>query len=131
MPWPLPSWPKILFIDDAPATLELITRDLYKDEIQPVVARSLEEGLAIALRILPDLIVVDYKFNGETGIEFGKRLKAEPKLADIPRILMTEREIEPELRKRALAEGYIACVNKPIFDASWMTLVRSFVKRTE
>lgn len=128
MPWPLAKWPKVLLIDDEPHTAEIIIRDLIKDEINVITARTLDQGFVLALKMHPDLIAVDYKFNGETGLDFARRLREEPRLADIPRILITEREVDLTLHVRATAEGYMTCVKKPAFDRSWAQLFRSFMK---
>lgn len=128
MSWPMSSWPKLLLIDDSPVTAEIIIRDLVKDQINVITATTLDEGLELATKIVPDLIVVDYKFNGETGLDFAKRLHADARLESIPRVLMTERPIDREFRIKALQEGYMACVQKPTFDRSWADLFRSFMR---
>ena len=128
MPWPMPDWPKVLLIDNEPNTAYIILRDLHADKINVLMEETLEAGFARALKVKPDLIVVDYKFNGDDGITFAKKLREEPRLASIPRILITERELDHALHMRALAEGYMGCIQKPKFDRSWAQLFRSFMR---
>lgn len=127
MPWPMPNWPKVLLIDDRPHTAELIMRDLWKDQINVITARTLDEGFDLALKVHPDLIAVDYKFNGDTGIDFARRLREHPLLAGVPRILITESVVDDELRARAASEGYADCVQKPAFDRAWAKMFRAFM----
>lgn len=131
MTWPMPNWPKVLLIDDSPASAEILMRDLRVDEINVITARTLDEGFELALKILPSLILVDYKFDGDTGLDFAQRLRNASQLERIPRILITERPVDQALRIRALQEGYMACLQKPQFDRSWADLIRSFMEKKQ
>jgi len=115
-------------IDDRPETIDLMTYVLGKAGLTVVMARSLDEALRLALTNPPDLIVCDIHFNGEDGFQFAARLQAEVTLRDIPRVLFTERNLEPADHRRAQQAGYIAAVRKPLRESEWPDLFKSFIK---
>ncbi len=50
---------KILVVDDEPDILELIEYNLKKDGYLVYTANNGDEGVAVAKKVLPDLIILD------------------------------------------------------------------------
>jgi CheY-like chemotaxis protein len=80
---------KILVIDDHPETLSIIQRVLQQQGYQVLGARSGFRGLSLAESENPDLVMVDGMMPEMDGWEVCRRLRATPKLADIPIIMFT------------------------------------------
>lgn len=80
---------KILVIDDHPETLSIIQRVLQQQGYRVLGARSGFRGLSLADSEDPDLILVDGMMPEIDGWEVCRRLRAEPKSADIPIIMFT------------------------------------------
>lgn len=80
---------KILVIDDHPETLSIIQRVLQQQGYQVLGARSGFRGLTLAESENPDLVMVDGMMPEMDGWEVCRRLRATPKLADIPIIMFT------------------------------------------
>jgi CheY-like chemotaxis protein/MinD-like ATPase involved in chromosome partitioning or flagellar assembly len=80
---------KILVIDDHPETLSIIQRVLQQQGYQVLVARSGFRGLTLAESENPDLVMVDGMMPEMDGWEVCRRLRATPKLSDIPIIMFT------------------------------------------
>jgi len=81
---PIPTSQTVLVIDDDPAVLDLMTRHLTREGFRVVCSSSGEEGLRIARDLQPFAITLDVKMPDLDGWTVLSKLKAEPKLADIP-----------------------------------------------
>lgn len=80
---------KILTVDDS-KTIRMIVKKAFKPfDCVLVEAENGVEGLAIAAKEKPDLIVLDITMPVMNGIEMLEKLKAEPGLKEIPVIMLT------------------------------------------
>jgi PAS domain S-box-containing protein len=104
--------PDILVIDDVPTNL-LILETALAENFDLRTANSGEMGIALALESPPDLILLDVMMPVMDGFETCRRLKAEPKLKDVPVIFITaSSEFESEMM--GLALGGADYITKPI-----------------
>jgi len=104
--------PKILAIDDTPANL-MSLGVMMTDDIDLHVASSGAAGLALAARILPDLILLDVMMPDMDGYETCRQLKADPQLGHIPVIFLTAMADE-ESESEGLGMGAADYITKPI-----------------
>ena len=80
---------KILTVDDS-KTIRMIVKKAFKPyNCELFEGENGVEGLAIAAKEMPDLIILDITMPVMTGIEMLGKLKAESDLKDIPVILLT------------------------------------------
>jgi DNA-binding response OmpR family regulator len=80
---------KILTVDDS-KTIRMIVKKAFKPyNCELFEGENGVEGLAIAAKELPDLIILDITMPVMTGIEMLGKLKAENDLKDIPVIMLT------------------------------------------
>jgi len=101
---------EILCIDDDPGMVELIQLIMRKDGATVRGASNGAEGLAVLQDALPDLILLDIMMPEMDGWETYKQLKKNPKLKDIPVIILTARSSTFEeviARERAGVDDYI------------------------
>jgi serine phosphatase RsbU (regulator of sigma subunit) len=80
---------RIVVIDDSANDLQVTRRFLERSGYDVSAATSGEEGLALASRITPDAIVVDYRMPVMDGFEFTRRVKSDPALQTIPVLMLT------------------------------------------
>ncbi len=80
---------KILVVDDSPLVRKLAEVSLQESGYEVFTADNGEDGLKIAEKELPDLILVDFIMPKMTGSQFCLMLKENEKLKDIPIILIT------------------------------------------
>jgi two-component system cell cycle response regulator DivK len=123
------KWPRVIIIDDHPETIEFVTFLLTKKLISVVIARSIAQGLELALADIPDLIVCDLRFNGQEGYEFGRLAALEPRLKGVPMVILTDKIVEPEDQKKALEAGFLECVRKPMDPRQLAELLLAFLKK--
>jgi PAS domain S-box-containing protein len=79
----------ILVIDDDPAVLEFMTRSLTAKGVRVVTAADGEAGLRLAAEFRPAVIFLDVLMPRMDGWAVLSALKADPKLMNIPVIMMT------------------------------------------
>jgi DNA-binding response OmpR family regulator len=80
---------KILTVDDS-KTIRMIVKKAFKPyNCELYEGENGVEGLAIAAKEMPDLIILDITMPVMTGIEMLGKLKAESDLKDIPVIMLT------------------------------------------
>ena len=106
---------RILVVDDEPDNCEVV-RSIVQDVLGSTVmiARGGIEALDRAQE-RPDLILLDIRLPDLDGLEVTRRLKADPKTADIPIVAITAFADESD-RNAALAAGCAGCVTKPFDD---------------
>jgi len=107
----LTSRPTLLLVDDC-----IAQRDLYEMALQMqfkvLTASRGDEGLEVAAREHPDLIILDVMMPGLNGWETCTRLKADKNTADIPIVFLTSRD-DQDLSEHAKAVGGSLLLRKP------------------
>ncbi|MGK7651949.1 response regulator [Roseovarius sp. B08] len=102
-----------LVIDDAPETLGLVSRALEENGMTVLVARSGEEGIKLAQRVQPDVILMDALMPELDGFETTRRLKSAPGATPAPVIFMTGMT-ESEHILKGLRAGGVDYITKPV-----------------
>ncbi len=103
------SVPKILIIDDELDLVETIRFPLELDGYQVLAAYNGEEGLHLARKEKPDLIILDLMLPKIDGYKICRFLKFDEKYKHIPIIMLTARSQEKDrlLGKETGADEYI------------------------
>lgn len=114
--------PSVLIVDDVPANIRLLA-DCLREEYAIRVATGGAEALALAERSRPDIILLDVVMPDLDGYEVCRRVKADPKTADIPIIFVTANQA-PEDEAHGLSLGAVDYLVKPVSPA----VVRARVK---
>ena len=121
---------KILAIDDNPDNLVTIQALIKESYPSVVVFKALtgEQGLKLAVKENPDVILLDIIMPDMDGYEVCKRLKADKSLRDIPVIFVTAIKGDKESRIKALEYGAEAFLAKPIDESELTAQIRAMVK---
>jgi DNA-binding response OmpR family regulator len=82
-------WPKILIIDDDPDFVAATKVVLESKDYQVLTASDGKEGLEKVKGENPDLVILDIIMPHEDGFKVCEEIKADPKLAKIPVIILT------------------------------------------
>jgi sigma-B regulation protein RsbU (phosphoserine phosphatase) len=102
----------LLLVDDTPANIQVL-HEVFQGEYDMFFATSGAEGVEIARRELPDLILMDVMMPGMDGYAACAILKGDPLTAEIPIIFVTALG-EEEDETRGLDAGAIDYLTKPI-----------------
>ena len=80
---------KILIVDDEPDAISFICSVLEENDYHHISAENGEEGLELAKKEKPDMILLDLIMPGKSGIIMFQELKKDPKLGKIPVIVVS------------------------------------------
>jgi CheY-like chemotaxis protein len=103
---------KILIVDDSPLQQKLASIYLSKENYTVVTANSGREGVDMAVREQPELIILDVEMPEMDGLEALKLLKNNPATASID-VLMCSSVKKEAVINEALALGAKGYLNKP------------------
>jgi CheY-like chemotaxis protein len=81
-----------LVIEDSYATRRLVDVVLASDRFSVVESATGPDGLATALEIAPDIVILDIALPGMDGWEVLHRMRAEPSLERVPVVVITARD---------------------------------------
>jgi len=119
--------PKILIVDDEPLNVKLLAAMLPPDQYSTLRAYSGEEALKKVADEAPDLVLLDIMMPGLNGYDITRMLKDDPKIRDIPIILVTAFG-GTDNRIRGLEAGADEFINKPVNKAELLARVRSLLR---
>jgi len=119
--------PLILVVDDNPAALEILAARLSAGGYQVLTASDGEEGLTLARKVLPDLVLLDIMMPKLDGIEVCRRLKTDPALPFLPIIMVTARTDAKDI-VAGLEAGSDEYLTKPVDHAALMARVKSMLR---
>jgi CheY-like chemotaxis protein len=124
---------RILLIDDDADFVESTKTILESQPYEVIVAVNGDEGLRKAREKNPDLILLDIIMPVEDGFTAAEQLKKDPKLADIPVLMLTSYSTKgsgtgiPRSRGQTLeAEDYI---DKPVSPRDLLGIVAKHLKK--
>jgi len=121
--------PKILYVEDDPASETLVRRILGSEGFQIVSASDGLTAIEVARRELPDMILMDINISGLDGYEVTTRLRTIEELKNIPIVAVTAATLSGD-RERVLIAGCTGYIPKPIDVDTFPDQVRSFLQGT-
>tara|TARA_Y100001933_G_scaffold263472_1_gene325074 strand:- start:153235 stop:155031 length:1797 start_codon:yes stop_codon:yes gene_type:complete len=117
----------VLVIDDDVVTTRVIKARLEKIGLSVTCAHSGDEGLDIANKEEPDLILLDIHMPGIDGFETCGELKNNPGTKDIPIIFLTA-DLNTEIKVRAFDCGATDYITKPFDNRELIARVEAALK---
>ena len=117
---------RILVVEDNERTRYLITVIIEKMGHAALRAVTGEEGVEVAVRERPDLILMDIQLPGIDGLEATKRIRASAAAREIPIVAVTSFAMTGD-RERLLAAGCNGYIEKPIDPETIMDQIASFL----
>ncbi len=105
---------KILIVEDVELNVELLVQ-LLEDNYVLAIAADGEQGVALAQRECPDLILMDMSLPILDGFEATRRIKADRALQHIPVIGLSAHAMRGDADK-AITAGCDAYLTKPLND---------------
>ncbi|GLV57859.1 DNA-binding response regulator [Dictyobacter sp. S3.2.2.5] len=119
---------KVLVVDDEDNIIELIRLGLRYEGFQVEVASDGEQGIALAQRIDPDLVILDVMMPGIDGLEVCRRLRGNPTTRDVPILMLTAKD-EVGDRILGLQTGADDYLTKPFDFYELLERIKAILRR--
>lgn len=121
--------PTVLVIDDN-TDIRQYERTLLQDEYIVLEAADGKEGLAVALKEVPDLVICDVMMPVMDGLEFTKRLKTNTATSHIPVIMLTAKNLE-EHRAEGYEHGADSYITKPFHSKVLLARIENLLRQRQ
>ncbi|MBK8043100.1 MAG: response regulator transcription factor [Haliscomenobacter sp.] len=121
---------KILIVDDEPDILEFLKYNLEKEGYEVHTANDGEEGVMIAEKEHPSLIILDIMMPKMDGVEVCRNLRSKPEFANTIITFLTARE-EDYSQIAALDVGGDDYITKPIRPRVFLSRIKALMRRSE
>lgn len=120
---------KILLVEDNEISRTILSRRLEKRGYLVIQAADGSQGIALASRERPDLILMDMGLPGIDGWQATREIRKLPETTRIPVIALTAHTL-PGDRDRAIAAGCDEYEGKPVELPQLMHKIESLLART-
>lgn len=121
--------PTVLVIDDN-TDIRQYERTLLQDEYVVLEAADGKEGLAVALKEVPDLVICDVMMPVMDGLEFTKQLKTNTATSHIPVIMLTAKNLE-EHRAEGYEHGADSYITKPFHSKVLLARIENLLRQRQ
>jgi len=120
---------KILVVEDERDLADLLAYNLEKEGYQAILAATGLEGLELARRELPDLVVLDLMLPGMMGTEVCSTLRRTERTRNIPILMLTAKgdEVDRVVGFEIGADDYIV---KPFSMRELLLRIRAILRRS-
>lgn len=104
---------RVLIVDDSPTETYKMTEILSRHGYEVLAADNGEEGVALAKKEMPDIVLMDIVMPGINGFQATRQLTKNGSTAHIPIIIVTTKDQETDKLwgRRQGAKGYLT---KPV-----------------
>jgi twitching motility two-component system response regulator PilH len=106
----------VLVADDSNAQREMMKELLQASGMTVNIATDGEQAVAVALEILPDIVILDVVMPKMNGYEACRKLKSDPKTQNVPVILCSSKgeEFDKHWGMRQGADAYVCKPFDPV-----------------
>ena len=118
---------RVLVVDDTAANVRLLESRLQAEYFDVRTAMNGRDALALADKERIDLVLLDVMMPDMTGFEVCSTLKANPRTANIPVIMVTSLD-QAEDRVKGLECGADDFLTKPVSHVALVTRVKSLLR---
>ncbi len=118
---------RVLVVDDILSNVKLLEAKLTAEYFEVLTASSGEQALTRVVAELQDIVLLDVMMPGMDGFEVCRRIKANPKVAHIPIVMVTALDQSSD-RVNGLDAGADDFLTKPVDDFALFARVRSLVR---
>ena len=121
---------KVLIVDDEPDILEFLSYNLKKEKYDVYTASNGKAGIDMAIKVIPDLIILDIMMPEMDGIEVCRKLRSMPQFGNTSIAFLTARN-EDYTQIAALDYGGDDYITKPIKPGVFLSRIKALLRRSE
>ena len=120
---------RILIVEDEASIRDMVAFALRRVDMEVLQAADARSALIALADGAPDLILLDWMLPGTSGLELARRLRADPRSAEVPIIMLTARGEETD-RVGGLEAGVDDYVVKPFSARELLARIRAVLRRS-
>lgn len=121
--------PTVLVIDDN-TDIRQYERTILQDEYIVIEAADGKEGLTVAMKEVPDLVICDVMMPVMDGLEFTEQLKTNTATSHIPVIMLTAKNLE-EHRAEGYEHGADSYITKPFHSKVLLARIENLLRQRQ
>jgi twitching motility two-component system response regulator PilH len=113
---------RVLIVDDSPTETYKLAGMLEKNGHTVLTAESGEEGVVVAKKEKPDIVLMEIVMPGHNGFQAPRQLTKAPETTHIPVIIVTTKDQETD-RVWGMRQGAKAYLTKPIEESVLLEII--------
>ncbi len=117
---------RILVVEDNETNMYLIRFILKNKGYQVVEAITGEEGVELALKEKPDLVIMDVQLPGIDGLEATRRIRKSEAGEELPIVALTSHAMVED-KEKALKAGCTGYIGKPINPETFIAQIEEYL----
>lgn len=118
---------KVLIVDDEPDVVEILRYNLSKEKYEVYTAYNGIDALALAIKNIPDLIIMDIRMPGISGIETCRKIRLVSSLITTPVLFLTA-DSDEYTTMNAFEAGANHFITKPIRPSILLEMIHELIK---
>ncbi len=121
---------RVLIVEDNEQNLYLLSFILQKRGYEVVAAHDGQQGIDMALSMIPDLILLDIQLPVMDGYAVARALRADPRLDRVPIVAVTSYAMTGD-RERTIEAGCNGYIEKPINPDTFLQQVEAHLATSD
>jgi len=117
---------RILVVEDNETNMYLIRFILKNKGYQVIEAITGEEGVELALKEKPDLVIMDIQLPGIDGLETTRRIRESKAGKELPIVALTSHAMVGD-KEKALKAGCTGYIEKPINTETFIAQIEEYL----
>jgi twitching motility two-component system response regulator PilH len=119
--------PTVLIVDDSPTESHVLQTIVRRHGYEALIAANGEQGIVIAIREQPNVILMDVVMPGMNGFQATRRLTKTAETAHIPVLLISTKDQETD-RIWGMRQGAADYLTKPVNEQILISKIKGLVK---
>ena len=119
---------RVLIIDDSEVQLYALRKVLEKEGHEVFSADNGQEGIDLAVKEKPDLILMDVVMPEMSGFQATRKLHRNPETKDIPIVFVTTKDQESD-RVWGMRQGAAAYITKPVDRKLLLSTIKDILEK--
>jgi chemosensory pili system protein ChpA (sensor histidine kinase/response regulator) len=119
----------VMVVDDSITVRKVTTRVLERNDMNVIAAKDGVDAVSKLQENIPDIMLLDIEMPRMDGFELATHVRNEPRLRDIPIIMITSRTGDKH-RQRAMQIGVNRYLGKPFQESELLENIEALLEET-
>lgn len=121
---------RVLIVDDSEVQLYALRKVLEKEGHEVFSADNGKEGIELAVKEHPDLILMDVVMPEMSGFQATRKLHRNPETKEIPIVFVTTKDQESD-RVWGMRQGAAAYITKPVDRKLLLSTIKNILEKDQ